>query len=149
MPTKIPKSLLAVTLSFLSSNLAPAQGPVFSWRDSAEWRQIGPNSSFYMGGNTGIYFQDGFWTLAPCFQPSTTRIFPNIFCPLGTTAFIAQGDVDFDGVNDQGSFWSIDQIARATIIEPFRPGEFKILSAPPSCIAYALRASNGDISEIF
>lgn len=149
MPSNIPKSLLAVTIAFLSSNLAPAQGPVFSWRDLAEWRQTGPNSSFYMGGNTGIYFQDGSWSLSACFQPSTTIISPNIFCPLGTTGFIAQGDVDFDGVNDQGSFWSIDQIARASVIEPFRPDQFLILSAPPSGIADALRESNGDIAEIF
>ena len=97
-----------------------------------------------------MLFQDGSWELAGClFQPSLSIVGPNEFCPLGTTGFIAQGDIDGDGVNDQGSFWSVGSITPASQVEPFRPDLFRLISAPPSGFTRILRSTDGDVSAIF
>lgn len=147
MPTNTPKRLLAAIL-LLTPALSQAQTS-FIWWDVKEWRQTGPNANFYLGGFTDVFFSDGSWSLSGCFHPSNRIIGPNIFCPLGTTGFIAQGDIDGDGANDQGSFWSIATVTPAAVVEPFRTDQFKILSAPPSGIADKLRSSGGDVNEIF
>lgn len=104
----------------------------------------------YLGGRTDMLFQDGSWELADClFQPSLSIVGPNEFCPLGTTGFIAQGDIDGDGVNDQGSFWSVGSITPASQVEPFRPDLFRLISAPPSGFTRILRSTDGDVSAIF
>ncbi|MEC9056236.1 MAG: hypothetical protein VX633_13055, partial [Verrucomicrobiota bacterium] len=103
MPKTIIKSLLAATL-FLGPVLSSAQ--TLNFVNTKSWRQTAPEALFYLGGSTDMFFVDGFWTLAGCGHPAPFIIGPNLFCPLGTTGFIAQGDIDGDGENDQGSFWS-------------------------------------------
>ena len=129
MPTNTPKSLLAAAL-LLAPALSPAQN--LSFENTKAWRQTGPETIFFLGGETNMFFVDGFWELSGCGHPSLSIIGPNLFCPLGTTGFIAQGDIDGDGVNDQGSFWSIQSITPAASVEPFRSDLFRLVSAPPS-----------------
>ena len=147
MPTNTPKSLIAA--AFLLAPVASSNPTELIFWNVKEWRQVGPDKNLYLGGFTNVVFYDGSWTLSGCFHPSPAIISPNIFCPLGTTAFIAQGDIDGDGTNDQGSFWSVSEVNPATVVEPFRTDLFKIYSAPPSGIADLLRASEGDADAIF
>lgn len=147
MPTNTPKSLLAAAL-FLTPALSQAQTNLIWW-DYKEWRQIGPSANLYLGGWTDVFFEDGSWALSGCGHPSFSIIPPNIFCPLGTTAFIAQGDIDGDGLNDQGSFWSVSAVTPAVLVEPFRTDLFRIYAAPPSGITDILNSSGGDTHEIF
>ncbi|NIP93362.1 MAG: hypothetical protein GWO24_07875, partial [Akkermansiaceae bacterium] len=150
MPTNTPTKLLAACLLLAFSPLTFGQSNLnFLWEDRREWQMLGPNSTFYLGGSTDVFFSDGFIVLSGCFHPTFQIWGPSLGCPLGTTGFIAQGDIDFDGINDVGSFWSVAAVQRAERIEPFRPDQFLILSAPPSGIADALRESGGDITEVF
>ena len=147
MRKSIAKSLL-VTALVVAPVLSSAQ--TLNFVNSKSWRQTGPEALFYLGGRTDMFFQDGFWSLAPCaFHPAQNIVGPNEFCPLGTTGFIAQGDIDGDGVNDQGSFWSVAEIAPAATVEPFRPDLFRLISAPPSGFTRLLRSTDGDVSAIF
>jgi len=146
MPTNTLKSLFAAALLFAPA-LSPAESLYF--QNTKAWRQIGPETIFYLGGETNMFFVDGFWNLSGCGHPSQSIIGPNLFCPLGTTGFIAQGDIDEDGENDQGSFWSIAEVVPAQSVEPFRPDLFRLLSAPPSGFTQILRGTDGDVSAIF
>ena len=146
MPTNTLKSLLAAAL-LLAPVLAPAQ--MLSFVNTKAWRQVGPETLLYQGGETNMFFVDGFWELSGCGHPSLSIIGPNLFCPLGTTGFIAQGDIDSDGVNDQGSFWSVQSITPASLIEPFRSDLFRLVSAPPSGFTRILRGTDGDVTAIF
>ena len=96
-----------------------------------------------------MFFQDGFWELGPCTGPWPSIFGPSLFCPIGTTGFIAQGDIDGDGNNDQGSFWSVASITPSSTVEPFRADLIRLISAPPSGFARLLRSTDGDIAGIF
>ncbi|MCH2062601.1 MAG: hypothetical protein MK194_02625 [Roseibacillus sp.] len=147
MPTNTPKSLLAAAL-LLAPVLAPAQ--TLSFVNTKAWRQVGLEELLYLGGETNMFFVDGFWDLSGCAHPSLAIVGPDpLFCPLGTTGFIAQGDIDGDGLNDQGSFWSVQSITPASLIEPFRSDLFRLVSAPPSGFTQILRGTDGDVSAIF
>lgn len=53
-------------------------------------------------------------------------------CPLGATGFIAQGDVDRDGIRDDNQYWSVVGVVPAFLVEPSRPDLVQLFSAPPS-----------------
>ena len=146
MRKSIAKFLL-VTALVVAPVVSSAQTLLFA--NSKSWRQTGPETLNYLGGRTDMFFQDGFWELGPCTGPWPSIFGPSIFCPIGTTGFIAQGDIDGDGLNDQGSFWSVASITPAATIEPFRPDLIRLISAPPSGFTRLLRSSNGDIAGIF
>ena len=149
MPINTPKSLLAAAL-LCAPVISSAQNTVelIFW-NVKEWRQVGLEESLYLGGFTNVFFRDGDWTLSNCAQPAPFVVPPNLFCPLGTTGFIAQGDIDGDGTNDLGSFWSVADITPAQVVEPFRTDLFKVYSAPPSGIADILRSTEGDANAVF
>jgi len=147
MPTNTLKSLFAAALLFAPA-LSPAQERLY-FENTKAWRQIGPEKMFYLGGETNMFFLDGAAYLAGCYHPWDSIIYPNLLCPLGTTGFVAQGDVDEDGENDIGSFYSITEIVPAISVEPFRPDLFRLLSAPPSGFTQILRGTDGDVSAIF
>ena len=151
MPTNTPKRFLAALL--LAPTVASAQLSFeeidFDWWDLKEFRQVGPSTLLYLGGFTDVFFRDGGATLSPCPHPVPFIIPPSLPCPLGTTGFVAQGDIDLDGFNDEGNFYSIATVVRASIVEPFRSDQFRILSAPPSGIADLLRSTNGDTDAVF
>ncbi len=148
MPTSLTQRLLAALL------LVPAFGSAqttFQFWDRKSWLQNGPTSSFYLGGWTDLFFQDGSVALSGCaFHPSFVIFGPDPdFCPLGTNGFTSRGDVDRDGIDDSGAFWSFASVIPATVIEPYRRDRFRMIAAPPSGIADGLRANNGSIAEIF
>lgn len=104
----------------------------------------------FLFGDLNLVMADGGFALASClFHPSASIVPPNIFCPLGTTGFIAQGDVDADGIRDDGSFWSVSSVTPASDIEPFQTDRVSIIAAPPSGLADILRANDGDIAAAF
>ena len=148
MPTNTLKSLFAAALLFAPA-LSPAQERLY-FENTKNWRQVGPEQMFYLGGETNMFFLDGVAYIAGCaFQPSESIVGPNLLCPLGTTGFVAQGDIDEDGENDIGSFYSIAEIVPAISVEPLRPDLFRLLSAPPSGFTQILRGTDGDVSAIF
>lgn len=53
-------------------------------------------------------------------------------CPLGATGFVAQGDVDRDGIRDDNQYWSVVGVVPAALVEPSRPDLVQLFSAPPS-----------------
>lgn len=53
-------------------------------------------------------------------------------CPLGATGFIAQGDVDRDGIRDDNQYWSVVGVVPAAVVEPSRPELVQLFSAPAS-----------------
>jgi hypothetical protein len=53
-------------------------------------------------------------------------------CPLGATGFVAQGDVDRDGIRDDNQYWSVVGVVPAFLVEPSRPDLVQLFSAPPS-----------------
>ena len=147
MRKSIAKFLLIATL-VVAPVVSSAQ--LLNFVNTKSWRQSGPETMFYLGGRTDMFFQDGFWEIAPCiFNQGASIVVPNEFCPLGTTGFIAQGDIDGDGVNDQGAFWSVASITPASVVEPFRADLFRLISAPPSGFTRLLRSTDGDVSAIF
>ena len=102
--------------------------------------QIGPKTVNYGGGTLRIDVLDGSVSIAGCVFNGTTLLDGAPFppsqmppCPLGTTGFIALGDIDFDGMRDDGSFWSLANApVAAAVIAPFRPDKVRVVSAPPS-----------------
>ena len=146
MRKSIAKFLL-VTALVVAPVASSAQTLLFS--NSKSWRQTGPETLNYLGGRTDMFFQDGFWELGPCTGPWPSIFGPSIFCPIGTTGFIAQGDIDGDGNNDQGSFWSVASITPSSTVEPIRADLIRLISAPPSGFARLLRSTDGDIAGIF
>ena len=146
MRESIAKFLL-VTALVVAPVVSSAQTLVFA--NSKSWRQTGLETAFYLGGRTDMFFQDGSVALGPCTGPWPSIFGPSIFCPIGTTGFIAQGDIDGDGTNDQGAFFSVASITPSSTVEPFRPDLIRLISAPPSGFTRLLRSSDGDIAEIF
>lgn len=53
-------------------------------------------------------------------------------CPLGATGFVAQGDIDRDGIRDDNQYWSVLTVIPAFVVEPSRPELAQLFSAPPS-----------------
>lgn len=124
--------------------------PDLAFQDLKRHRQIDLDSTRYLTGNVFVGMVDGAIFIAGCADhPSASVVQPYIFCPLGTTGFIAVGDVDGDGAPDDGSFWSISSIEPASNVEPFEVDRVSIIAAPPSGISALLRNSRGDISAVF
>ena len=84
-------------------------------------------------GELNLILRDGLVILAPCATDPQLFFFgPSIPCPLGATGFIAQGDVDRDGIRDDNQYWSVASVIPAFVIEPSRPELAQLFSAPPS-----------------
>ena len=112
---------------------------IFSLTSRKSGDQTSSKTVSYTGGNLRIDISDGSWQIAGCADngitlPEGGPVFPyNPGCPLGTTGFVALGDIDFDGVRDDGSFWSLPQAPiTSRFTEPFRPDLVKVVSSPPS-----------------
>lgn len=106
----------------------------FTFTDGKSGLQINDDTFQYQGGVLNLGHQDGSWTLAGCAQhPSPVPVFPNMFCPLGTTGFILRGDLDGDDVPDDGSYWSLTAAPINTVLtDPFSDQGIRTESAPYS-----------------
>ncbi|MEP4078511.1 hypothetical protein [Haloferula sp.] len=130
------KSLSALFLSafaLIASAIPASSEVIMVFSTGGDFLQRGKFALDFRGGDLYVGFRDGNAVLAPClFDPSSVIVTPNIFCPIGTTGFIANGDFDGDGVRDDLSFYSISQVIPAILVEPFRPDLCELISAPYS-----------------
>jgi len=111
---------------------------IFSLTSSKSGNQTGYKTLTYTGGDLRLAISDGSWEVAGCAFNGMTLLDGGPFppsqpCPLGTTGFVALGDINFDGSRDDGSFWSLSQAPLASrFTEPFRTDLVRVVSAPPS-----------------
>lgn len=101
----------------------------------ASYLQTDPFSMTFAGGDLNVNIRDGNAIISPCpgfIQSYSFIITPGSTCPLGTTGYIAEGDINGDGIRDAGGFWSISEVIPAFVIEPFRPDKVALVAAPPS-----------------
>ena len=109
---------------------------VLSLADNKTYRQTGPRTSIFEGGSLATDIADGNATVAGCaYNGFSFRVFPDIFCPLGTTGFVTAGDVDGDLERDTNRFFSIAQITAARQVEPFQTERIRMIAAPPSALS--------------
>ena len=129
-----------------------------AFTDCMRHLQTDIESTQYLGGAVFARVQDGNIGVVGCFGNGGYQFYgPQLGCPLGTTGFIAQGDVGNaetgepipDGIPDQGTYWSVAVIIEAILIEPFQLDRVRIVSAPPSGIADLLRGNDGDAASVF
>ncbi|WP_193210460.1 hypothetical protein [Luteolibacter marinus] len=96
-------------------------------------------------GELNLILRDGLVVLAPCsVDPQLFFFTPSIPCPLGATGFIAQGDVDRDGVRDDNQYWSVATVVPALLIEPSRQDLVQLFAAPPSKLPRPLQNFRDD-----
>lgn len=133
------KNLSAILLGLGSLFSAQGQDLYFDIQVNRDFQLTSPTVSQYVRGSTELYFRDGRILLAPCvFDPSPTIVQPVTnppLCPIGTTGFLIQGDIDGDGIADDRSFWSVDSVILNALIEPFLPEAVTLAAAPPSTLA--------------
>ncbi|MDA1005613.1 MAG: hypothetical protein O3A87_03930 [Verrucomicrobia bacterium] len=124
----------AGALSLSLASLAQAQ--VLVYKEVKEASQTGPTSMVFDQGSLDISLEDGSFSIEGCAGNGGISIMqPNIFCPIGTTAFILLGDVDGNGEADTRSFWSVTNVVRARFIRPgyaTGPNAIRLSAAPAS-----------------
>lgn len=89
----------------------------------------------FTSGYSLVTIADGSWFLSPCvFHPSPVIVQPVDLppCPLGTTGFVWRGDADRDGARDDGSYWSLASVIKASVIKPFLADKVRLYAAPAS-----------------
>ena len=136
----------AALMGAFSLSASPVQGQLItslSFSDIKRYKQVGPEDFEFEGGEWDIEVLDGRAFYVGClgnggFSPT----FPNVTCPLGTTALIDLGDLDFNGIRDGGTFWSISSIIPASIFAPFRSDLFSLEAAPPSKLPRPIGGTN-------
>lgn len=126
--------LYGAALAALSSTAAQAE-VLMQFSTGAAYLQTGPFTVDFAGGDLNVNTRDGNAIISDCFgfiQGFPFIIPPGPGCPLGTTGYIAEGDINGDGIRDAGGFWSISEVIPAFVIEPFRPDKVALVAAPPS-----------------
>lgn len=112
------------------------------------WEQIDATRLNFLGGELDLFLRDGLITIdSSCVtQPQLFPFSPSDIppCPLGSTAFIAAGDVDRDGRRDDNQYWSVLSVVPALAVEPFRPELCQLYSAPPSKLPRPLQNFRDD-----
>lgn len=114
-----------------------------TFRDTKEWKMVGPQQSEYQGGTWFVRVFDGNAFILGC-AANNGFVYtpPNITCPSGTTGLVTQGDFDGDGVRDIGRYFSVSQPIPARSIEPFQTGLVSLYSGPPSDLPRPLGGFN-------
>ncbi|MGB1130799.1 MAG: hypothetical protein ACPG4K_12170, partial [Haloferula sp.] len=126
--------LYGAALAALSSTATQAE-VLMQFSTGAAYLQTGPFTVDFAGGDLNVNTRDGNAIISDCFgfiQGYPFIIPPGPGCPLGTTGYIAEGDINGDGIRDAGGFWSISEVIPAFVIEPFRPDKVALVAAPPS-----------------
>lgn len=120
---------------------------VFQAGTTANFRQ-NPTETRFEGGTYNLFVRDGILIfqagcLAPFYFP------PGGPCPIGANGFLTAGDLDGDGLEDAGTYFSVLNIARARILRPFRPEQVRLISAPPSLLPRPLAGLTSDSRSAF
>lgn len=132
--TQIPgvnsrKNLFIVASALLASASAGHAELRLIFSTYRSYRQS-PAQVVFHTGDLGIRMWDGNWIYgcgpAPDFYP------PSPICPLGSTAYLAAGDGDGDGVRDDFSYWEVVTLIPGVALEPNRPELCALFSSPPS-----------------
>jgi hypothetical protein len=132
---------LLLTLAVIAPLAASAQNDLnkvdIQFVNFKAFTQVSDKKFDYLSGIHQITIRDGFYFYDPaCNKYNFGRFFalpstdPPTLCPLGTTGFVAQGDLNEDGVSDRGSFVSIVRIFKANTIPPNREREITVLASP-------------------
>jgi hypothetical protein len=136
----------AALMGAFSLSASPVQGQLvsfLSFSDVKRYKQVGPEDFDFEGGEWNIQVLDGTVTVVGCLgNGAPFPTFPNIACPLGTTALIDAGDLDFDGVRDGGLFYSVSSIIPAALFAPFRSDLFSLEAGPPSKLPRPIGGTN-------
>jgi len=102
----------------------------------------------FTGGNLNLILRDGLVIIdAACVTDPQPIPFPPTAippCPLGATGFVAQGDIDRDGVRDDLQYWSVLSIIPAFIVEPSRPELCQLAAGPASKLPRPLKNFRDD-----
>lgn len=126
----------AIGLSLFAAQAAKADlymqfGTKKSCLQTAPFAQNFTKGTFEVLLRDGLIIIDGSCVL----QPKLIKFGPDpIFCPLGSTGFIATGDFDRDGTRDDLQYWSFLGDIPAFTVEPYRPDLVFLNSAPPSTL---------------
>lgn len=103
----------------------------------------------FEGGAFSINVVDGNAVFSPPSCVSPLFFSPSIACPIGATGYVVFGDLNGDGVNDAGTYYSITEIASAAILQPFAPNDAVLISAPPSLLPRPLSGFVDDSRTIY
>jgi hypothetical protein len=138
---------LAVCTSLLA--LSAAQGDVYMGVAADKtFVQQGPFKFGFTGGDLNLILRDGLVILdgACVTDPQPIPFGPSAIppCPLGATGFVAQGDIDRDGVRDDLQYWSVLSIIPALLIEPSRPELCQLSAGPASKLPRPLQNFRDD-----
>jgi len=126
-------SLAAATLLLAGSSELAMAVPDLQFADFKSYRQTGNKRTTFQGGRFTVSLIDGFVVFAGCVGNGDVILMaPNIFCPLGTTGWVAFGDIDGDGLSDNNSFWSVSSVQAAQIVAPQQANLIELNSSPPS-----------------
>ena len=129
------RRFLATVLASICSFSISSAEVIMRFSTGAAYTQYGPFDVRFDGGDLNLNLRDGNGIQVSCFGfDPYLEIVPPIQpgCPLGTTAFIAFGDENGDGIRDLQAFYSLSEVIPAFLVEPFRPDLVEMASAPPS-----------------
>lgn len=129
--------------------LPSAQGDVYMGvAADKSFIQQSPFKFGFTGGDLNLILRDGLVILdgACVTDPQPIPFPPSAIppCPLGSTGFVAQGDIDRDGVRDDLQYWSILSIIPAFLIEPSRPELCQLSAGPASKLPRPLQNFRDD-----
>ena len=99
--------------------------------DAKAYRQTGPEAHEYLAGNFSLNLTDGS-AFIDC-GPFPEFVAPNpLICPPGTNGFVTEGDLDGDGVRDDGFHYHFTSVTPAATILEALPQRCVLSAAPPS-----------------
>ncbi|MGJ8643603.1 MAG: hypothetical protein ACSHX9_09365 [Luteolibacter sp.] len=147
-------TLLAAAAA-ISTPQVSAQFASFDFQSSSfgNYRQYMPNGgaefTYFEAGAFAIDVFDGNAVFSPPGCVSPLFFSPSPGCPIGATGYVIFGDLNGDGVNDAGTYYSITEIAAAAILQPFAANDATLISAPPSLLPRPLSGFVDDSRTIY
>lgn len=106
---------------------------ILQYDDGRSFLQTGPKQMEFLGGELSVWIADGNFVYNTCVTAAPILTPPSTLCP-GSTGYFIDGDVDADGVADQQGFYAIVEVVPNLFLEPFKPDECELISAPPSAL---------------
>ncbi|MEP2776693.1 MAG: hypothetical protein ABJQ29_10895 [Luteolibacter sp.] len=154
----ITKTLsLSVAACAVASGLSNAQTATsfdFTSTSFANYRQVSPGGvevTNFEGGAFALSVRDGnaVYVGGACGNGAPLYYPPSPGCSLGATGLVTAGDLNGDGVQDPGTYFSISSISAAAILQPFDGTKALLVSAPPSLLPRPLSGFVDTSASIF